>query len=437
MRKINFPIVVLIVLCLLIPLAPGMAVEGVYPSETLTVGSSSAADFADLQTAIDSAPDGAFISVEPGIFQAVPQSFTDPQCGNCLDPATQVEASYGFVIRGKSLTIIGSGAGNTELKTGAGYGIYIEDCPDVGIFKLAVSGGIRDADGNATDAAVVVRRSLVEIGHCGIKNNVGDFSKTVAGVGGVMGREGAILHIHHNKIHDNTWDGVALYRGASANIHDNEIWNGRGAGVGITWDSHATVIRNDIHNYWKGIGSFGNTRVGVFNNFVHDLDGWGIVATESSEMVCRNNTVVHCGNVGIAGWNEDAKIEIVNNIIAFNGSIEQWVAPRVGIWMNCEPDKFIIANNCIFGNYDCPVAFGIKESEDGTWSYDRQEEYIGRNGNIDSDPMLVGDGWALSDSSPCINAGYAEILDPDGTVSDIGATGGQDAMNNSEKISKP
>ena len=390
----------------------------------ITVGTSQEADYSDLQQAIDLAPDGATLVIEPGSYTAAPSSFSDPMCGNCLDPATPVTASTGFVVRGKSLTIQGSGMGQTELVTNAGYGIYIEDCPSVRIFDLAVTGGTRDQDGSATCAGIVVRRSTVEVAHCEIRDNQGDFSVTIAGVGGVMGREGALLHIHHNLIHDNSWDGVALYRGAVADIHDNEIWNGRGAGCGITWDAQATIVRNDIHDYWKGIGSFGNTRVGVYNNFVHDLRGWGIVATGTSDMICRNNTVVRCGNVGIAGWEPTASIEIVNNIIAFNGTVDQWVAPRVGIWMNCVLPNYAIENNCIFGNHDAQVAYGYKEFDDGTWGFSRVVDFNGHFGNIGVDPMLLDDGFRLQAPSPCIDSGDPETLDPDATRSDIGATGG-------------
>ena len=423
----NIHVAGMLILCLCICMNDAATAQDDFASiegPHIIVGYSQAADFSDLQAAIDSAPDGTVIHLELGFYTAQPSDFLDPQCGNCLDPSETASASTGFLIRGKSLTITGSGKESTELVTDAGYGIYVEDCPQVEILNLAITGGIRDQDGNATCAAVVARRSSVEVAYCEIHDNRGDFEVTVAGVGGVMGREDAILHIHHNLIHDNSWDGVALYRGAVANIHDNEIWNGRGAGVGITWDAYATVIRNDIHDYWKGIGSFGNTRVGVFNNFVHDLAGWGIVATGTSDMICRNNTVVRCGNVGIAGWDETASIEIVNNIIAFNGTQEQWVAPRVGIWMNCKPGMYMIAYNDIFDNFEAAVAFGYEEFEDGTWSFAEERDFIGTDGNIAEDPVLIDDGRMIDAGSPCVDSGDPATLDADGTASDIGTTGG-------------
>jgi len=379
--------------------------------------------FDDLQTAIDEVREYSTIFLSPGDYYAEPSDFIDPHCGNCLDPETEVEASTGFVIKNRYINIEGSGP-STILHTNAGYGIYIEGCTLVQISKLAITDGVRDQDGNATDAAIVVRDSLVRIRDCEIYGNEGDYSETVAGIGGIMGREGADITVQFCKIHDNSWDGIALYRGARAYIWHNEIWNGRGAGIGITWDSYAFISGNNIHDYWKGIGSFGESEVDVFNNFVHDLRGWGIVATGTSEMECWNNTVVRCGNVGIAGWSEDAKIEIVNNIVAFNGSLDQWVAPRVGIWMNCDTENYVIENNCIYGNQDAEVAFHYEEFEDDTWGYWYERDLNGIGGNIYVDPILTGEGFIIDENSLCIDAGNAELLDADGSVSDIGATGG-------------
>ena len=419
-----------LILTVLMFIAPADAAAGITIHEAdIVVSVDGSGDYHDLQTAIDEAGDGSVILVMPGTYSAEPGNFKDFMCGNCLDPSDGANATTGFEIKGKSLTIVGSSVENTILETNAGYGIYIEDCPDVKILNITVTGGTRDQDGSATCAAIVARRSTVEVGYCEIRDNQGDYEAPVAGIGGVMGREGAILHIHHNKIHDNSWDGVALYRGAVATIHDNEIWNGRGAGIGITWNAHATIIRNEIYGYWKGIGSFGNSRVGVYNNFVHDLAGWGIVATGTSDMICRNNTVTRIGNVGIAGWSEDARIEIVNNIIYNNGGQEQWVAPRVGIWMNCKPGNFVIEYNCFDENYDADLAFGYTEFKDDTWGFEEEGNLDDYVGNITAPTNLIEEGYVISADSPCIDSGDPEVLDPDGSRSDIGVTGGNYASD--------
>jgi hypothetical protein len=419
--RTGFAIVLVLTMAMVFPVsAEEEAVEEVQMGPIIVDGPGGMCSYDDLQDAINDAPDESYIVIMPGTYEAEPVEFVEKLCGNCLDPVTDVNASRGFYIKDKSLMIVGSGTDETILVTNAGYGVFIEGCPDVKLYNLAITGGERDQDGAATCAAVVVRNSSVEVAYCEIRDNQGDYEKPVAGIGGVFGREGAILNIHHNVIHDNSWDGVALYRGAVAQIYDNEIYNGRGAGVGITWDARADVIRNDIHDYWKGIGSFGETRVGAYHNFVHDLAGWGIVATGTSDMICRNNTVVRCGNVGIAGWSDEAKMEIVNNVIAHNGGREKWVAPRVGIWMNCIEGNYRIGFNLFHDNYDCDVAFGYIETGDD-WTYEEERDYIGEDGNIKASPMFKDDGPETGLTSPCRDAGDPQYVDLDGTISDIGS----------------
>jgi hypothetical protein len=75
-------------------------------------------------------------------------------------------------------------------------------------------------------------------------------------------------------------------------------------------------------------------------------------------------------------------------------------------------------------NHEAAVAFGYEEFEDGTWSFQEEREYIGTDGNIAEDPIFMDDGPEVASESPCVDAGDPEVLDPDGTASDIGATGG-------------
>ena len=304
------------------------------------------------------------IQFNPGIYEFTTSPIIDPFSGNGLEHLKDIEVTTGLHIKERSLEIIGADRDSVIIKTNSGYGIFIENCTRLVLKDLTITGGIRDQDGEATCAAVVVRNSNVEITGCIIRDNQGDFEKTIAGIGGIIGREGALLNIHHNEIHDNSWDGVALYRGARAIIHDNLIYNGRGAGIGITWNAEADIYRNVIHHYWKGVGSFGTSRVAVKNNLIRDLRGWGIIATGKSIMNCRNNFIYNIGNVGIAGWSEEAKIDICNNVIINCGIEEQWVAPLVGIWMNCKEGNYLIEKNLLSNNKEADFAFGYKPAED-------------------------------------------------------------------------
>jgi hypothetical protein len=380
-----------------------------------------AAEGADLQAVIDRAASGDTILIGPGVFRAKPVPFLEDLCGNCQDHRTQVEASVGFLVAGKALTIVGAGAERTVLETSAGYGVLFLDSWDSVLRGVKVTGGVRDKDGNATDAAVVARQSRVTITECVLADNEYRDSSVVVGVGGVFGREGAELYILHNRIENNGWDGVALYRGAVATIADNVIRTGRGAGVGVTWDATATVLRNDVSGYWKGIGSFGNTRVVARNNRVHHNLGWGIIATGSSFMDATNNAVVRNGNCGMALWGDSIQGRFANNVVYKNGWRKQWVCPCVGVWDAGQPKGFAVSNNLVFAN----EAGDFKAVEFDLDKPGPSYDLTGSFGNLSQDPLLADTVlYRPLPNSPLFDAGDTLLSDPDGSRSDIGVYGG-------------
>jgi len=375
-------------------------------------GTGTAADpFRDLQLAIDAAAQGDIVVIAEGVYAATPELLVEELCGNCEEHRTRVEATTGFVVRGKTLHIVGSGVGVTVLETNAGYGLYFEDSGGSLVSGLTITGGVRDPDGMATDAGVVARRSTVTLSGVEIADNTHQLEDVVVGIGGVMGREGAELFVIGNTIRNNGWDGVALYRGSTAFIADNEISEGRGAGIGVTWDAVATVLRNRVSGYWKGIGSFGSSRVTVRNNEVFDNLGWGIVATGTSFMEAANNVVTRNGNCGFALWSDEARGVFTNNIVAGNGWREEWVCPRVGVWANGLVANIEMSYNDVWGNAE--------------GDYLDMDELTGVDGNVSLDPAFAGSlDFHLSPDSPCIDAGNPVFTDPDGGPSDMGSRGG-------------
>lgn len=370
--------------------------------------------FRDLQAAIDSASDGDRILLMPGTYEAHPDSHPEQLCGNCEEHRTDVQATRGFLIKGKALEIVGSGIDSTILVTKAGYGVLFEHSRGSIITNLTITGGLRDLDGMATDAGVVAKYSTVTVKKVKISDNTHRPEEVVVGIGGVFGRENSELFILDNIIENNGWDGVALYRGASAYIADNVICEGRGAGIGITWDATATVYRNHVSGYWKGIGSFGDSRAVVRNNAVYDNLGWGIIATGNSFMEASNNVITRNGNCGFAPWSETARGTFINNIVTENGWRKEWVCPCVGIWMYGKPENFVMSHNIVWGNQE--------------GDYRDMDDLTGRDGNISADPLFRGKiDFRLMPGSPALDSGDSVFTDPDGGPSDMGIYGGPGA----------
>ena len=368
----------------------------------------------DLQAVINYARDGDTLVLGRKSFEARPADYIDPLCGNCLEHRTEVPATVGFLIKDKSLTLIGRDRTQTRLVTNAGYGILFLNSSNSRLQNLTVTGCKRDLDGNATDAAVVVRTSYVVIENCDIVDNDHRLDSVVVGIGGVFGREGAEIVIRNSKISNNGWDGVALYRGASATVTDCLIENGRGAGIGVTWDATCLVYRNEVRGYWKGIGAFGTSWVIARNNLVRDNLGWGIIATGESYMDITNNVIYHNGNCGVAPWSPDCRGRIVNNIVMANGWRESWVCPCVGVWNNGDWAKWAFTNNIVHAN--------------DSGQYEGVRSQTGFKDNLDSNPLFIDSAdFRLRPGSPAINAGDTSIYDHDGTVSDIGLFGGPQA----------
>ena len=263
-------------------------------------------------------PAGTHMRLQPGHYELQPRAAIDSTCGNCADPHTRVDITIGLRLSGSGIVFEGTDADSVILHTRAGYGLWLDRCDDCRIANLTVTDGARDPDGRATDAAVVVRHGRVRIERCRISDNIGDFgtvTQTVVGIIGIAGREGARLQISGNSIRRNSWDGVALYRGAQAVVEDNvidgvdkargkDIGGGRGVGIGLTWDAQATVRRNRVTRYWKGIGVFVDARADVQDNVVEDILTWGLAfwdgGTGKPVAYFENNIVYRTGACGIS-----------------------------------------------------------------------------------------------------------------------------------------
>lgn len=232
----------------------------------------------------------ATVALESGDYDLTPEPISDPACGNCQNPEQAVPATVGLRLTGRGVCLLGAPNHGSVIHTRAGYGILLQNCRECSLLDLVITDGARDTSGEATDAAVVVQRSTVEIRNCWIRDNIGDsilVRKHIVGIIGIAGREGSSIAIRGNRILRNSWDGIALYHGARATIEGNTIdgvdlalgtavGGGRGVGIGLTWDAEASVRGNRVTRYWKGIGVFVDAKATVEWNVVEHVAAWGL-----------------------------------------------------------------------------------------------------------------------------------------------------------------
>lgn len=326
-------------------------------------------------------PANVRLQLAPGRYVLQPATIVDSTCGNCEDPATPVEVTVGLLVQGNGIQLSGPDEGTAEIVTNAGYGLFFKDCQDCSITGLSITGGQRDADGNATNAAIVVKNSSVTISNCTIQDNLGDsaaVAKVVAGVMGIAGREGGYLTIVNNRILRNSWDGIALYRGAEAVILDNvidgvdkargsQLGGGRGVGIGVTWDAQATIRGNLVTRYWKGIGLFVDANATVTENVVEDVLTWGIYLWDAGRGEPQGriewNAVYQTGACGV-GVACSSMVDPERGYLRYNAIVQTAQNPRyddpdyyctqMPLAVHAAPEEYPIRENWLSGNRRAP-----------------------------------------------------------------------------------
>ena len=358
-----------------------------------------------LQAVLSGKVDSLEIYLQPGDYYLSPTSITDSTCGNCEEPNQFVPATAGLEISGSYVKITGPEDRSAVIHTNAGYGIYFNHCKRGIIENLSVTGGIRDPDGNATDAAIVVKNSAVTIRNNHIYGNIGDSAivvKNIVGVMGICGRENSDLTITDNEIIGNSWDGIALYRDATATIIGNLIdgvdkasskvaGGGRGVAVGITWNARATIDGNLVKRYWKGIGIFVDANVTARNNIIEDILTWGIAYWDAERGkpvgIIENNIIYSTGACGVSitrsqpGPNPG---HLIGNVIVRTAQNPKYDAPdyycnQCALSISSKPDNFRIDDNQFFNNRRATETlpdYDLSESEFKKYAEDLQNRLL-------------------------------------------------------------
>jgi len=318
------------------------------------------------------------IRLMPGEYHLDPKTGVDSTCGNCEAPDVAVPMTYGIEIRGDSVSIIGPEDRSAVIYTHAGYGLYLNGCRDCTLERLSVTGGVRDPDGRATDAAIVVRDGTAIIRGSRIFDNIGDstvVALTIVGIAGVCGREGARISVEGNEIIRNSWDGVAIYRDASAVIEGNTIdgvdkargnrvGGGRGVGIGLTWNATADIRRNLVKRYWKGIGVFVDAWGCVQENVIEDIITWGISywdAGKGKPVGFFEDNVIYgtgaCGASIACTYTVSSTLEcrFTGNVVTKTGQDPKYDDPKyycyqTALALHTVPQGFVIADNLFYDN---------------------------------------------------------------------------------------
>jgi hypothetical protein len=123
------------------------------------------------------------------------------------------------------------------------------------------------------------------------------------------------------------------------------------------------------------------------------------VRAEVEHLTVWGNTSGEGGAFAFKASNVTAR----NNILSMNSADEQVLV---------EESEVTWAYNDVYGTDD---------------AFDGMDDPTGSNGNLDQDPAFTdasGGDFSLDGGSPCIDAGAPIGTDPDGSVSDMGAYGG-------------
>ncbi len=221
-------------------------------------------------------------------------------------------------------------------------------------------------------------------------------------------------------------------------------WVGIDANKSNVWIHH-NIVEGGGH---QGIGAREDALV---ENNVISLSQNGIGVERGNGTMIQNNLIIDCAN-GVQ-IREGKDISIINNTIVWvNGSPDGWkyqdtlIYPafkdKSGVENHIQTPDIKILNNIIFGAMDRGIALLIVPGDGSlidynlTWGqkwglFNPDHPVVGSH-NFDQDPLfadLANYDFSLMVNSLAIDAGIPDLLDADGSPSDLGAYGGPQGSN--------
>ena len=233
-----------------------------------------------------------------------------------------------------------------------------------------------------------------------------------------------LIQVVGNNINDPRITAINLYNGSNPIIRNNKL-------IQCTTDSYGEAYGICIREYSNPI---------IEENWIEVASGRksrGIDAQQVSKLEIKHNIIKVRAHQEMAGIHlvDATGVHIINNdIIIEEGTCIDAIGADIG--RDCQ---LSLTNNIFLGNYtsvgvhnegqlDAITGYNLfwqhNEPYSGEWDNFEEDSNL-----VDKDPKFIPGGYHLyweeignfeSDHSPCIDAGYTEWRDPDGTRSDIG-----------------
>lgn len=341
----------------------------------------------------------------------------------CVDPGTWVGA---VVVDMRDVAIVGAGPDPTVLD-GGGIGSTITvQSSTLSLVDVTVTGG-KGTDGGG----LAVYDSTVDLAGVTVVRN----RATTRG-GGIYALN-ATLTATSTRVVDNraaqTGGGLALGfvtfnaddLTVAGNVSDESGGGGMAAELGSTVISNSSFVGNASYGaFAQGGGAELNTAGSFIENVLFagnfsEGEGGGVTVSgygqeHLTNVVIARNRANDGGGVRSAFWG--------NNLVLSNSVVAENQA-ALGVGGILTYGAFELTYSDLWGNSGLAVS-------------NNQPDPVGTNGNIAVDPLFVAlkgrkaSGWDLhlQPGSLLIDAGDPALLDPDGTISDIGLYGGPGAL---------
>jgi hypothetical protein len=326
------------------------------------------------------------------------------------------------VVMIEGLSLIGSGSDSTSINTQSlvnSNGFVAVEVKDSCLFK-----GFKIVVYNNSDKGYGIAQS----GQSLVTENI----ITTAAYGMFVGYTGTTIPKVYKNTINNINIGIDIFNSSSL-IRKNIICAGpnpqavtiTGIRIGAFTDNYSPILDSNyiVTNgdaIYKNLGS----RPVIKDNIMNLINGNGIIIQQSDTAKVFNNLILNSGYSGIDN-NSFTNLPLINNYVkGVFGTYGIKVGPNTFVKNNVVTNK----NSGIgkWGGQNPVVQYN--DSWNNNINYD---EIIPDTTNISVDPMIVNDDttqgeldFHLQKYSPLIDAGDPNILDRDGSRSDIGLYGG-------------